>query len=188
MNPKTQPKPRKKRKPITISVPIKDFLKEEVASLLSITDVQPVVKRVLTDKNNKISEIDIRLQGQDYALNNFLVFEKILTKQDSAVIKEYRYSLFPKTNGEKQYFRFDFQPYKIPEHFPDCHINVDKQTYGKHHLVYPKDTSLDLHKLTMSKAINVFCQYEQTNIHPAVKLGETYVPLINGGMKNETIY
>ncbi|ODP93252.1 hypothetical protein [Levilactobacillus brevis] len=188
MNPKTQPKVRPKRKFITITIPVNDFIKDEITSLAKITGEQPIIKKVFTDSTNRITDILIQLEGKDYALNDFLVSEKIHTEKNDSAIKEYRYSLTPDQDGKKQYFRFDFQPLKIPVHFPDAHINVNEHTYGKHHLVYPQDTSLDLHKLTMKKAVNVFCHYESTLVHPAINLGKTYISLVNEGENNETIY
>lgn len=188
MKEKISPKVRSKRKDITITIPIKDFLKEEMTSLKNISSEQPIMTRIFTDDKNRIYDVLIQLEGQDYSFNYFLISEKIHTVKEQSSIKEYRYSLTPRLNGHEQYFRFDFQPLKIPVQFPDAHINVNEHTYGKHHLVYPQDTSLDLHKLTIKKAVNVFCQYETTQIHPAVKLGESYIPLVNEGENNETIY
>lgn len=188
MNTKTPHKDRPKRKCITITVPVENFIKHEITSLASISSEQPVVMPIFTDDSNQITDILIQLEGQDYSLNHFFISEKIHTVKKQSFIKEYRYSLIPRLDGEKQYFRFDFQPTKIPLQFPDAHINVNEHMYGKHHLVYPKDTSLELHRLTIEKAVNVFCHYEDTQIHPAVKLGESYVPLVNEGENNETIY
>jgi len=188
MNTKTPPKVRPNRKCITINVPVKDFIKHEITSLANISSEQPIVKPIFTDDSNRITDILIQLEGQDYSLNHFLISEKIHIVKNQSFIKEYRYSLTPRLDGKNQYFRFDFQPVKIPSQFPDAHINVNEHMYGKHHLVYPKDTALELHKLTIKKAVNVFCHYEGTQIHPAVKLGESYIPLVNKGENNETIY
>lgn len=179
MNPKIQPKVKAKREFININIPLSDFMKKEITSLQKIAKEPPHVKKIFTDNTNTITEITIQLEGQDYALNHFLISETIRNEQNQASIREYRYSLTPSLNGENEYFRFDFQPAKIPLRFPDAHINVNERVYKKHHLVYPTDTCLDLHKLTMTKAVNVFCYYESTKIHPATDSGKDYITLVN---------
>lgn len=178
MNPKRKPKAKPKRKPIPITIPINEFIKKEINSLTSLTDAKPKISE--TKFKGNVTEITITLEEHDYASNIFHICEKISLIPQVA-IREYRYSLIPYTDGDTQYFRFDFQPKKIPARFPDSHINVDENTFGKHHLVYPGDTCLDLHKLTIQKAVNVFFNYEYTHIHPALDLGKTYISIVNGG-------
>lgn len=188
MKQKMKPKIRPKREPIPTSIPLKDYIKNEITSLKKITNSQPTMNSIISGDNSKLSELIICSHGKDYALNDFLITEKIVITDGKAFIKEYRYALTPAADGEEQYFRFDFQPFKIPIRFPDSHINVNEHIYGKHHLIYPTDTELDLHKLTIQKAVNVFCYYENTFIHPATDLGKAYVSLVNGGKNNENIY
>ncbi|MBO0445544.1 hypothetical protein JZO78_04240 [Enterococcus ureilyticus] len=119
--------------------------------------------------------------GSSYKVN---IKEKVIPIGDSnsnIFTKKYTYEIFNE-NDETDYVRFDYMPYPT---FPHLHINAYEQKWGNH-LTYPESTNLDLVKLDVIKALNIFqkyCHNPEDHILDQDKNAK-YVSIINGGKKH----
>lgn len=127
---------------------IKDSVNVELGNSEKSKD-KKIIKSVTVHIKNKkfISDLEspyrIRMQ------------EKVIPENERSVsTRKYTYEL-KNVDDPTDFIRFDYKQYK---EFPHLHINSDPNVWGDH-LTYPDTININLNKIDIIKALNIFEKY-----------------------------
>ena len=115
-------------------------------------------------------------EHSEYSVN---ISEKVIPLGESKIYtKKYSYEIV-NDNDIHDFIRFDYFPY---DNHPHLHINANESKWGDH-LVYPETTNLNLEKLDVIKALNIFQKFavKPTNHILDQEKNDIYVSILEGG-------
>ncbi|MDT2818063.1 hypothetical protein P7H55_09445 [Vagococcus lutrae] len=129
-------------------------------------------------KEIAIHIIEKKFNGYEDSEYSVTIKEKVTPIGSTKVYtKKYTYELTNDENME-DLVRFDYFPYS---NFPHFHINANEEEWGNH-LTFPETTNLNLEKLDVIKALNIFQKYvADPSQHILDKsVNEKYVSVLEG--------
>lgn len=157
------------------------FIKGEIVRAASEFNVpeEEIVKFHNDPKSNKTKIVDITISNFSDDYGNVITCKESIKEIDdnTTQITYYKYMLADKSN-KSEFFRFDLSD-TIPIKYPNAHLNVDFDTYGKDHITYPKDSDINFWDLTLTKFIRIVEEYNCTKVNPAKDRGEPYAAIVN---------